>query len=166
MNVTVVDASAVAAVLFDEPEAEPVLASLDGPLLAPGLLVYEPASVCTTKLARRPADAQTILARYLLFGELEIELSEPHWQTLTRPRSLHPPGTPARSPTPQSGIPSRHRHPRPSNPPQHRSRALVALVVGRTAAWWPCAAERRGVGCTCCSGFERSRGQRLAHEYW
>jgi predicted nucleic acid-binding protein len=44
--------------------------------------VYELASVCTTKLARRPADAQTILARYLLFGELEIELSEPHWQTL------------------------------------------------------------------------------------
>jgi predicted nucleic acid-binding protein len=82
MNVTVVDASAVAAVLFDEPEAEPVLASLDGPLLAPGLLVYELASVCTTKLARRPADAQTILARYLLFGELEIELSEPQWQTL------------------------------------------------------------------------------------
>jgi len=82
MNVTVVDASAVAAVLFDEPEAEPVLASLDGPLLAPSLLVYELASVCTTKLARRPADAQTILARYLLFGELEIELREPQWQTL------------------------------------------------------------------------------------
>ena len=82
MNVTVVDASAVAAVLFDEPEAEPVLASLDGPLLAPGLLVYELASVCTTKLVRHPADARTILARYLLFGELEIELSEPHWQTL------------------------------------------------------------------------------------
>jgi len=82
MNVTVVDASAVAAVLFDEPEAEPVLASLDGPLLAPGLLVYELASVCTTKLVRHPADAQTILARYLLFGELEIELSEPQWQTL------------------------------------------------------------------------------------
>ncbi|MGZ8264238.1 MAG: type II toxin-antitoxin system VapC family toxin [Burkholderiales bacterium] len=84
MNVTVVDASAVAAVLFDEAEAEPVLASLSGPLTAPNLLVYELASVCSTKLARYPAQAQTILARYLLFGQLDIELTEPEWETLPR----------------------------------------------------------------------------------
>jgi uncharacterized protein with PIN domain len=36
MSVTVVDASAVAAVLFDEPEAAPVMAGVTGSLLAPG----------------------------------------------------------------------------------------------------------------------------------
>ena len=82
MSVTVVDASALAAVLFDEPEAEPILASISGSLTAPTLLMYELASVCTTKLTRYPAEAQTILSRYMLLAELEIELAEPEWQTL------------------------------------------------------------------------------------
>jgi predicted nucleic acid-binding protein len=77
------DASAVAAVLFDEPEAKPVLASITGGrLIAPSLLVYELASVCTTKLVRHPAEARTILSRYRLFAELDIELTEPDWQPL------------------------------------------------------------------------------------
>ena len=82
MSVTVVDASAVAAVLFDEPESEPVLASIAGSLIAPGLLPYELASVCSTKLARRPAEAEAVLARYRLFADLDIELLEPDWQML------------------------------------------------------------------------------------
>ena len=82
MSVTVVDASAVAAVLFDEPEAEPIVASITGALTAPSLLLYELASVCTTKLTRRPAEAQTILSRYALFGDLEITLIEPDWASL------------------------------------------------------------------------------------
>jgi predicted nucleic acid-binding protein len=82
MSATVIDASALAAVLFDEPEAEPVLASISGTLIAPRLLPYELASVCTTKLLRRPAGADTIHARYALFAELEIELTEPDWATL------------------------------------------------------------------------------------
>ena len=82
MNVTVVDASAVAAVLFDEPESEPVLASISGALLAPGLLPYELARICATKLARRPADAKVILARYRLFAELDITLRDPDWASL------------------------------------------------------------------------------------
>jgi predicted nucleic acid-binding protein len=82
MSVTVVDASALAAVLFDESEAEPVLASIGGALTAPSLIVYELASVCTTKLARRPDEAHTILSRYRLFAELDIELTEPDWATL------------------------------------------------------------------------------------
>ena len=84
MNAIVVDASAVAAVLFDEPEAEPVLATISGSLIAPTLLLYELASVCTTKLARRPAEAKTILARYALFVQLDIELAEPDWTALPR----------------------------------------------------------------------------------
>jgi predicted nucleic acid-binding protein len=82
MSVTVVDASAIAAVLFDEPESQPVLASASGALMAPTLLPYELASVCATKLARHPAQAKTTLARYRLLPELDIELIEPEWHTL------------------------------------------------------------------------------------
>jgi predicted nucleic acid-binding protein len=82
MNVTVVDASAIAAVLFDEPEAEPILASIAGSLVAPNLLLYELASVCTTKLARHPDDQQAILSRYALFADLDIELTAPDWLSL------------------------------------------------------------------------------------
>ena len=82
MSVTVVDASAIAAVLFDEPEAEPILASVDGALTAPSLIAYELASVCSTKLARHPARAQSILARYALFRDLDITLEEPDWALL------------------------------------------------------------------------------------
>jgi predicted nucleic acid-binding protein len=82
MSVTVVDASAVAAVLFDELEAEAILASIAGPLIAPSLLLYELASICNTKLRRHPAEAKTIHLRYTLYGDLDIALSEPDWQTL------------------------------------------------------------------------------------
>ena len=82
MSVTVVDASAVAAVLFDEPEGAPVVASAGGALLAPSLLQYEIASVCTTKMLREPAHVRLILARYRLLASLNIELAEPDWETL------------------------------------------------------------------------------------
>ena len=82
MSVTVVDASAVAAVLFDEPESAPVVASVGDTLLAPTLLYYEIASVCTTKLLREPARARLILSRYRLLASLNIELAEPDWGTL------------------------------------------------------------------------------------
>lgn len=82
MSVTVVDASAIAAVLFDEPESAPVVASVGDTLLAPTLLHYEIASVCTTKLQREPARAKLILSRYRLLESLDIELAEPDWDTL------------------------------------------------------------------------------------
>ena len=82
MSVTVVDASAVAAVLFDEPESAPVVASVGDTLLAPSLLRYEIASVCATKLQREPARAKLILSRYRLLASLDIELAVPDWETL------------------------------------------------------------------------------------
>lgn len=82
MNGTVVDASTISAVLFDEVEAEPVLASVAGVLMAPTLLVYELANICAAKLVVQPEDAYTILARYRLFAELDIELVEPDWLAL------------------------------------------------------------------------------------
>lgn len=82
MSVTVVDASAIAAVLFDEPESAPVVASVGDALLAPSLLRYEIASVCTTKLLREPARARLILSRYRLLASLDIEFAEPDWEAL------------------------------------------------------------------------------------
>ncbi|MGH8161027.1 MAG: type II toxin-antitoxin system VapC family toxin [Gammaproteobacteria bacterium] len=82
MPATVIDASAVAAVLFDEPEAEPILASISGALIAPGLIRYELASVCTTKCLRHPARAEEMEARYHLLDELALGLYEPDWEYL------------------------------------------------------------------------------------
>lgn len=82
MSVTLVDASAVAAVLFDEPEAAPVMASVGATLLAPTLLRYEIASICSVKLQRDPGLAKSTLRRYRLFAGLAIEFDEPDWDTL------------------------------------------------------------------------------------
>jgi predicted nucleic acid-binding protein len=82
MSVTVIDASAIAAVLFDEPEAAPVMASVGGSLLAPSLLRYEMASICATKLQREPRTARLTLQRYRLLASLEIEFVDPEWETL------------------------------------------------------------------------------------
>lgn len=78
----VVDASAIAAVLFDEPEAAPIVASVAGKLIAPTLLRYELASVCTTKQIRYPARAADIHARYRLLDKLAIDYLEPDWSSL------------------------------------------------------------------------------------
>jgi len=82
MSVTVVDASAVAAVVFDEPEAAPVIATITGALIAPGLLRYELASICATKLAREPQRAKLILARYGLLARLDVDYADPDWESL------------------------------------------------------------------------------------
>jgi predicted nucleic acid-binding protein len=83
MSATVVDASAIAAVLFDEPEAAPVMAAVSGgPLLAPGLLRYEMASVCATKLRNEPKNAKLTLRRYRLFAGLDIEFVDSDWDAL------------------------------------------------------------------------------------
>jgi predicted nucleic acid-binding protein len=82
MRATVVDASAIAAVLFDEPEAAPIVASVAGTLIAPTLLRYELASVCTTKLIRHPERASEIERRYRLLDRLAIQYREPDWPPL------------------------------------------------------------------------------------
>ena len=79
---TVVDASALAAVLFDEPEAAPIVASVTGALIAPTLLRYEIASMCTVKIIRRPELRGELQARYQLLDELDIEFIEPVWNEL------------------------------------------------------------------------------------
>ena len=68
---TVVDASAVAAVVFDEPHAAPVVNAVSRSFLAPSLIRYELANLCATKLRRDPASTRLTLARYEIFLRLD-----------------------------------------------------------------------------------------------
>jgi predicted nucleic acid-binding protein len=73
-GVKVVDASAVAALLFGEPEADAIAAQLDGArLTAPRLLAFELANVCLMKCKRHPAQREALLAAFQLFGRLGVE---------------------------------------------------------------------------------------------
>jgi predicted nucleic acid-binding protein len=84
MTAVVIDASALAAVLFEEPEAEAIRASVAGAMLAPGLIRYELASVCLSKAMRYPGRASDIHARHELVGHLDLTLFEPDWLELPR----------------------------------------------------------------------------------
>jgi predicted nucleic acid-binding protein len=82
MAVKVVDASAIAALLFGEPEAAIITARLgDAKLAAPPLLPFEVASVCLKKLRRYPRHREALLVAHQLFRRMDIaettvELSE------------------------------------------------------------------------------------------
>lgn len=74
MPVKVIDASALAAFLFAEPEADRVLAQIEGHVLAaPKLLPFEMASVCLKKLRRYPKKRNTLLAAHALLDQMAIE---------------------------------------------------------------------------------------------
>lgn len=73
----VVDASAVAALLFGEPEAEAIAVRLDGArLVAPSLLGFELANVCVMKCRRHPLQRAEILAGFDLRHRLGVETME------------------------------------------------------------------------------------------
>ncbi len=77
MAVKVVDASALAALLFDEPEAQDVAGRLeDGNLVAPALLSFEIASVCLKKLRNNPQQREALLAAFALYAHMPIEIVE------------------------------------------------------------------------------------------
>ena len=74
MAVKVVDASALAALLFGEPEGAAIAARLeDAHLVAPALIGFELANVYLIKTRRHPKQAQALTAafelRYRLGGE-------------------------------------------------------------------------------------------------
>ncbi len=74
-GVKVVDASALGAVLFAEPEGEAVAALLrGGSLVAPNLLAYEISNVCLSKLRANPMQRADFLAAFANWTELGIEL--------------------------------------------------------------------------------------------
>ena len=72
--VKVVDASALAALLFGEKEAEAVAASLEGArLTALALLGFELANVRLTKMRRHPAQREALRAAFRLADRLAVE---------------------------------------------------------------------------------------------
>lgn len=74
MPVKVVDASALAALLFGEPEAESVAARLgDARLVAPALLGFERANVCLIKSRRHPEQQPALTAAFRLRDQLAVE---------------------------------------------------------------------------------------------
>ncbi len=75
MRVKVVDASAIAALLFGEPEAEAVAARLgDARLVAPALLHFELANVCLIKSRRNPDQQSALAAAFQLRDRLAVEV--------------------------------------------------------------------------------------------
>ena len=72
--VKVVDASALAALLFGEPEGEAVAGRLgDAHLVAPSLIAFELANVCLTKTRRHPAQAPALMAAFAFRRRLVLE---------------------------------------------------------------------------------------------
>jgi len=84
MPVKVVDASAIAALLFGEPEADAVAAQLaDSRLVAPGLLPFELANVCLIKSRRHPEQRAALMAAFRLYDRLSVEeVAVDHHETL------------------------------------------------------------------------------------
>jgi len=77
LNAEVVDASALAALLFGEPQAESVSRSMEGAsLFAPSLVRYELASVCARKRQRYPRQAGALLAALDLYPRLGVVEAE------------------------------------------------------------------------------------------
>jgi predicted nucleic acid-binding protein len=74
MAVKVVDASAIAAMLFGEPEAEAIAERLhDARLVAPALLPFELANVCVIKCRRHRSQRAALTAAFGLRVGLGIE---------------------------------------------------------------------------------------------
>jgi predicted nucleic acid-binding protein len=74
MPVKVVDASALAALLFGEPQAEAVAGQLgDARLVAPALLGFELANVCLIKARRHPDQRPALTAAFRLRDQLAVE---------------------------------------------------------------------------------------------
>lgn len=75
MPAKVVDASALGAILFDEPESESLLPVLEGfDLKAPALLPFEIASICHKKMKKHPKEAAKHAQALAYFGQLSVEL--------------------------------------------------------------------------------------------
>jgi len=75
MAVSVLDASALAALLFGEPEGPAVAGRIsDVRLTAPALLDFELANVCRTKIKRHPEQRAALLAALDLRERMSIDL--------------------------------------------------------------------------------------------
>ena len=77
MAVKVVDPSALAALLFGEPDAIAVADRLRGAeLIAPALLPFEVADTCIKKIRRHPDQRDALLAAFGLLGRMDVGVVE------------------------------------------------------------------------------------------
>ncbi|MBV9587021.1 MAG: type II toxin-antitoxin system VapC family toxin [Alphaproteobacteria bacterium] len=77
MDVKVVDASALGAIIFKEAERREIAGRLEGAkLVAPALLGFEIVNACLTKLRRYPELRASILDAFLLQAGLRIEMAD------------------------------------------------------------------------------------------
>ena len=74
MHVRVVDASALGALVFAEPEADAMAEAMSGAkLIAPTLLPYEMASICLKKTKQTPQQASILKTALQMADALAIE---------------------------------------------------------------------------------------------
>ena len=73
MAVKVIDTSALAAVVFAEPDGQRIATQLEEhDLIAPYLLPFELANVCLTKIRRHPVKRALLLAGYEMVSRLPL----------------------------------------------------------------------------------------------
>ncbi len=73
--VKVIDASALAAIIFAEPESESVAVNLAGAMLvAPNLLSYEMANICLKKMRKHPDQRDFYAEEFAAFMRYDVEL--------------------------------------------------------------------------------------------
>jgi predicted nucleic acid-binding protein len=77
MAIRVVDASALGAVLFGEPDGAAVAERLRGAeLIAPALLPFEVASICLKKMRRHPDQRDALMVAFGMLDRMEIGIVE------------------------------------------------------------------------------------------
>ncbi len=75
VSVTVVDASAIGALMFGEPRAEEMAARLaDARLAAPALTPFEVANIALVKMRREPALRSALWAAFGLLDDMAIDI--------------------------------------------------------------------------------------------
>jgi predicted nucleic acid-binding protein len=75
MPVLIVDASAVGAMIFGEPQAQEIAERLsEGPLAAPALVWFELASICLKKIKAHPNLEVKLIQAFRMSGNLEIKI--------------------------------------------------------------------------------------------
>jgi predicted nucleic acid-binding protein len=77
MAVNVVDASALGALLFGEPDGAAVAERLRGAgLIAPALLPFEVANICVKKMRRHPDQRDVLVVAFGMLDQMEVGIVE------------------------------------------------------------------------------------------
>ena len=77
MAAKVVDASALGALLFGEPEGVAVAGRLaDASLIAPALLHFEVANLCLKKMRRHPEQRDALVTAFGLLEQMEVGIAD------------------------------------------------------------------------------------------